>query len=138
MTTLDLRSGSRVDDVPVTPDSPSTEVPSSGRVVRRLVRPVTVIRSVPHAATYAGVLLVSVGAVLLAVAWGKVAGLTDVSLQVPYVLSAGFPGLALVAAGLTVVNVAAKQGDARERTRQVGELQDLLAELRRAVEQDRQ
>ncbi len=70
---------------------------------------------------------------MLVVAWGRVAGLTNVALQLPYVVSAGFGGLGMVAVGLTVVNVAAKQADARERTRQIGELRDLLAELRSTV-----
>jgi hypothetical protein len=43
----------------------------------------------------------------------------------------------LVAVGLTVVSISAKRADARIRTEQLTELRDLLAELRRAVEEDR-
>ena len=95
------------------------------------------LSAVPHLGTWIGVVLVAVGAVLLFVAWGKTAGLDSVALQIPYVISAGFTGLGLIAVGLTVVNIAAKRDDARERTRQAGELAALLAELRRAIETDR-
>jgi hypothetical protein len=104
------------------------------RLNRWITRPVAVLRNVPHLGTWTGVLLAAVGAALLALAWGKTAGLTNVALQIPYVLSAGFTGLGLVAVGLTVINVSAKRADARERTRQVAELRELMAELRRTVE----
>lgn len=105
-------------------------------LTRRLSRPAQSLRAVPHLGTWLGVALAVVGLVLLAIAWGKTAGLTNVALQVPYVVSAGFTGLGLVAVGLTVVNISAKQEDARERSRQVGELRELLAELRRTVEDE--
>lgn len=103
-------------------------------MTRRVARPVQSLRAVPHVGTWAGVLLAAAGAVLLAVAWVKVAALTDVGLQIPYVVSAGFTGLGLIAVGLTVVNVAAKQADTRERSRQSAELRGLLAELRTSLE----
>lgn len=94
-------------------------------------------RAVPGMGTWIGLGLSVLGVVVLVYGWGKVAGLTSVALQLPYVASAGVGGLALVALGLTIVNVAAKQAEAAERTRQLGELRDLLAELRRTVEEDR-
>jgi len=103
----------------------------------RAGRTVQSLSGVPHLGTWIGVVLVGVGAVLLFVGWGKTAGLTNVALQIPYVISLGFTGLGLVAVGLTVVNIAAKRDDARERTRQAAELAVLLAELRRAIETDR-
>lgn len=109
----------------------------SGRLARRIIRPVELLRNVPNLGTWAGVLLAAIGAVLLAIAWGRTAGLTNVALQIPYVVSAGFTGLGLIAAGLTVVNIGAKQADARERTRQVTELRELLAELRATVQDER-
>ncbi len=104
---------------------------------RRLARPVQLLRAVPHLGTWLGILLASAGAVLLIIAWIRTAALTNVALQIPYVVSAGFTGLGLVAVGLTVVNIAAKQEDALERTRQAGELRELLSELRNVVEDDR-
>jgi hypothetical protein len=107
-------------------------------LTRRLARPVQALRAVPHLGTWLGVACASVGVALLAVAWGKTAGLTNVALQIPYVVSAGFTGLGLVAVGLTVVNLSAKQADARVRTRQVSELRELLTELRRTIEEEGQ
>lgn len=105
--------------------------------VRRVTRPLLALRAVPHLGTYTGMALTVVGGVLLLVAWRKTAGLTNVGLQMPYLISAGCTGLALVAVGLTVVNLAAKAEDSRKRREQVRELHDLLAELRRVVEADK-
>ena len=112
---------------------PSRADKFSGGVAKRIAA----LRNVPNIGTYVGVLLVAAGAIMLAIAWGKVAGLTNVGLQVPYIVSAGFTGLGLIAGGLTVVNIAAKLDDARVRTRQVTELRELLGELRRVVEDER-
>lgn len=117
---------------------PESEKPSRFEgLSRRASRPFLALRAVPHVGTWAGVVLATIGAVLLAVAWGRTAGLTNVGLQVPYIVSAGFTGLGLVAVGLTVVNLSAKQEDSRERLRQTGELRELLTELRRAVGDER-
>ncbi len=118
-------------------DEVETDPSRLDRITRRLVRPVELLRAVPHLGTWLGVLVAAAGAVLLAVAWGQTAGLSNVALQVPYVVSAGFTGLGLVAVGLTVVNISAKRADARERTRQTTELRALLAELRRTIERER-
>lgn len=93
------------------------------------------LRSVPHVGTWAGLSLTALGSVLLLVAWVRTAALTNVGLQVPYVVSAGFTGLGLIIAGLTIISIAAKQEDARERRRQVGELREMLAQVRNAVEE---
>jgi hypothetical protein len=108
-----------------------------GALTRRIGRIVARIRNIPNLGTWIGVLLATAGAVLLVVAWGKTAGLTNVALQVPYVVSAGFTGLGLIATGLTVINISAKQADARERTRQVTELRELLTELRATIQDER-
>lgn len=101
-----------------------------------LSRRVAAVRAVPHLATWVGIAVSTVGVVLLVVAWGKVAGLTNVGLQMPYLVSAGCTGLALVAVGLTVVNLAAKHEDSVRRRAQVTELHTLLRELREALEED--
>lgn len=105
-------------------------------IVRRVSRPVQALRAVPHLGTWTGVGLTAVGLVLLAIAWGRTAALTNVALQVPYVVSAGFTGLGLVAVGLTLVSISAKREDARERTRQLTELRELMTELRRLAEDE--
>lgn len=115
----------------------SDREPRESALVARLRRPLAVLRGVPHLGTWAGVGLAAVGLVLVAIAWGRTAGLTNVGLQVPYVVSAGFTGLGLVVVGMTLVSVSAKRADAAERTRQLRELRDVLAELRAAVEDQR-
>jgi len=77
---------------------------------------------------YAGVALVMIGFGLIAYAWGRVAGLESVALQLPYVASAAIPGLGLVVIGVTVVAVQAKRQDAAARLRQLAELSVLIAD----------
>ncbi len=102
-----------------------------------LSRRVSAVRAHPNVGTWLGVLVATVGLILLVVAWGKTAGIAgNVALQIPYVISAGFTGVALVVVGLTLVNLDAKRTDAAERTRQLSELRGLLAELRASVEED--
>jgi hypothetical protein len=84
----------------------------------------------PRVWTFAGVGMLAAGCVLLAVAWGLAAGQTQVSLQIPYVMSAGFPGVALVVVGIGLVVVGARETDARARRRQQQELIGLLVVLR--------
>lgn len=86
------------------------------------------------APTYFGVVAVAVGFALIGVAWAEIAGLTNVALQMPYLVSAGFTGLGLVMAGLIVVNVAAKRQDGAERSRQTAALTDAVTQLRATIE----
>lgn len=102
--------------------------------VTRLTRPFAALRNIDNLGTWAGVVVSAVGFVLIGIAWGRVAGLTNVGLQMPYVVSAGITGLGLVIVGLTVVSMSAKQADARERSRQTAELRDILVDLRRQLE----
>lgn len=117
----------------VAEESASTEPGRLTGFTRRL----SALRATPHLATYVGIAVAAVGLGLLVLAWGRTAGIaSNVALQVPYVISAGFTGVALVVVGLTVVNLDAKRSDALERRRQLTELRGLLAELRTAVEED--
>jgi hypothetical protein len=84
----------------------------------------------PKVWTYLGVALLVAGCVLLAVAWGLVAGKTQVSIQIPYLLSAGFPGVGLVMVGIGLVILGARESDARARRQQQEELINLLTVLR--------
>ena len=123
----------------VTQDEPLAVPEESGAVHGRLsvvTRQVSALRAVPNIGTWTGVAVSTIGLVLLVVAWGKTAGLTNVALQIPYLVSAGFTGIGLVLVGLTIVNVAAKRQDSLERTAQLSELRGLLHELRRTVEGD--
>ena len=103
-------------------------------LANRLGRPIATLRNVPHLGTWTGVVLSAVGLVLIAVAWGRTAGLTLVALQVPYVVSAAFTGLGLVVVGVAVVSISAKRADSEERTRQIRELREALADLRQTLE----
>jgi len=78
--------------------------------------------------TYVGIAVSIVGFVLIVIAWAAVAGKAEVYLQVPYVVSAGFSGLGLIIAGVTIVNVATRRRDEAERSRQMDRLAQLLQE----------
>ena len=97
----------------------------------------TWLRAGAPALTYIGVGVALVGFVLILVAWGQVAGETQVYLQVPYLVSAGLTGIGFVMVGLTIVNVAAKQRDAADRDRQIDQLVSVLDELKSALAEDR-
>ena len=112
-----------------------TEAPPEPLLITRLLRPFVALRGVPNLGIWAGVAVATVGLILIAVAWGRTAGLTNVALQTPYVVSAGFTGLGLVVIGLTLVSITVKRADAAERTRQLRELREVLADLRQQVEE---
>ena len=84
--------------------------------------------------TILGILGVAVGFVLIAVAWGKVAAETNVALQLPYLVSAGITGLALVMVGLLVVNLSVKRREAAERREQMAQLAEILQSVQRSLE----
>jgi hypothetical protein len=89
------------------------------------------------ALTYIGVGVAIIGFVLILIAWGQVAGETQVYLQIPYLVSAGLTGVGLVMVGLTIVNVAAKQRDAADRDRQMDQLVSILTELQTTIVETR-
>src|SRR5213078_3689747 len=92
------------------------------------------LRTAYAAWVWAGVALCAVGFGLLVYTWGRVAGLLNVALQLPYVVSGGFTSIGLILVGLTLVNVATKRQDAAERSRQLSELRELLSEMRSRLE----
>jgi len=87
-----------------------------------------------HVMTYGGIVLLLGGFGLLALGWARVAGLTDVWKQMPYVVSAGFPGLGLIMTGLLVLNIAAKRQDAAVRAQQMAQLTEALADLKHTMD----
>jgi hypothetical protein len=113
----------------------STPVASRTSPLRRLSRRLPAIDVSASALTWIGLVIAAAGFVVIAFSWGKVAALLDVSLQLPYVVSGGLTGLALVMVGMTAVNVAARRQDARERAEQIEQLQAVLRELRETLEQ---
>ena len=102
---------------------------TSARTQPRWLR--TIADPSSHLMTYGGIALLLAGFGLLALGWARVAGLTDVWRQMPYVVSAGFPGLGLIMTGLLVLNIAAKRQDAAVRAQQMAQLTEALADLKR-------
>jgi hypothetical protein len=84
--------------------------------------------------TLGGVVIALIGFVLMIVAWAEVAGEVDVWKQMPYLLSAGLPGLGLVMVGLVVINVSARRQDGAQRSRQMSALTESLRELQRSLD----
>ena len=111
--------------------APATDEPDDD--VGRRPRLPSWARSGSPVLTYIGIAVAMLGFVLILVAWGQVAGETQVYLQVPYLVSAGLTGVGLVMVGLTIVNVAAKQRDAADRDRQIDQLVSILDELKSAL-----
>lgn len=61
-----------------------------------------------------GVLLVVAGFIAMFLAWNGAADKDFVQGQLPYLISGGLVGLALVGCGLTVINVQARRADQAE------------------------
>jgi hypothetical protein len=83
--------------------------------------------------TVAGIVVVAAGFVLIAIAWSKIAAETSVGLQMPYLVSAGMTGLALVIVGVLIVNIAVKRQEAAERRQQMEQLAEILSDLKRTL-----
>ena len=99
-------------------------------------RVATLLRPGSPLPVYIGVALCVAGFAMLAFTWGRVADEVQVYRQIPYLVSGGFTGLALVLVGVTVVNVAAKRADAADRQRQHDQLTGALRDLRATIELD--
>ena len=96
--------------------------PSTARARRLVVTPPILI--------WGGLALAALGMALVAFSWIKVAGLLQVSLQLPYVVSGGLTGVAFVVIGMTLVNVGTRRQDAAERAQQFASLDAVLGELK--------
>ena len=131
MTNVTLRSGSS-ETVGVGDDPLVTE-----RVVRRS-RFQGVLRQLTDPAsllpTCIGVVVALAGFGLIGYSWAKVAGLVDVWRQMPYLVSAGLPGLGLILTGLVIVNVSARRQDSAARQRQMATLTEAMRDLQRALD----
>lgn len=105
---------------------------------RRRFDPATRVGGVMNAnsGTWFGLLVVAVGFVLIFFSWSKVAGLVNVAQQVPYVVSGGLTGLALVIVGVTIVDVSVRRQDAYERLQQLRQISRTLADLQDLLEHD--
>jgi len=108
--------------------SPAYDVSTRRSRLRAILDPAS---TVP---TIAGVVIAAIGFGLIGLGWAKVAGLTEVWQQMPYLLSAGLPGLGLVMSGLVVVNVSARRQDAAARARQTAMLAEALRDLQHTLD----
>jgi hypothetical protein len=77
----------------------------------------------------AGVLLAALGVLALFLAWNGAAGVDHVEGQIPFLISGGLLGLALVGTGLTIVNVQSRRQDTADV---LAKLEDLAEALQRA------
>jgi hypothetical protein len=85
-----------------------------------------------------GVLLVVAGFIAMFLAWNGAAGKDFVEGQLPYVISGGLVGLALVGSGLTVINVQARRADQTELLHRLeAMLENRDAEITQAVTRPR-
>jgi hypothetical protein len=76
-----------------------------------------------HVPTYLGVVVAAIGFVMIGIAWA----------QMPYLLSAGLPGLGLVMVGLVIINISARRQDGAARARQMAALTEAMRELQRSL-----
>jgi len=79
----------------------------------------------------AGVVLAAVGVLALFLAWNGAAGVDHVEGQIPFLISGGLLGLALVGTGLTIVNVQSRRQDTADV---LAKLEDLAEVLQRTAE----
>jgi len=122
-----------VDSPPITITS-AQALDSTGAVENTSRSRLPTLRPLSPTPTYIGIVLAALGFVLIMIAWGQTAQETNVALQIPYLVSGGLTGLALVMVGVTVVNVAAKRRDAVLREQQTQLLADALQELSAALD----
>lgn len=122
-------------DLTMTSDEIGTARGAEESEARRRSRLRALVDPSSHIPTYVGIVVTLLGFALIAVAWSQVAGETEVWKQMPFLLSAGFPGLGLVMTGLLIINIAAKRQDAAERVRQLETLTEALHDLRRSLDE---
>lgn len=113
----------------------SEEPPARKRLAPRRgrgLKPGSRLRGVANATTgtWIGVVLVAAGFGVIFFTWGEVAGVLNVAQQVPYIVSGGIAGLALVIVGVMIVDVAVRAQDGYERRQQLAQMNRTLAELR--------
>lgn len=85
------------------------------------------------AAVWIGIVIAAIGFGLILIGWGQVAGETEVSQQLPYLVSAGLTGLGLILVGLTVINVTVKRQDGAAREQQIDQLVSALEQATQAT-----
>jgi hypothetical protein len=89
-----------------------------------------VVRSwVSRSPVTAGVALAVAGVVAIFLAWNGAAGVDHVQGQIPYLISGGLVGLALIGAGLMVVNVQARRQDTADVVARLDDIAEAVHHL---------
>lgn len=106
----------------------------AGRLSARAKRKPAPSRNVmtAPASVWAGLSLVAAGFAVIIYSWVKVAAMVNVVLQMPYVVSGGMTGLALIIIGIAIVDMGVRRQDRFERQQQLTEMRQVLIELRHA------
>lgn len=78
---------------------------------------------------YFGAALLIIGFGLIAVTWGRVAGLADVALQLPYIASGAFGGLGFIMCGIALLAATGARRDTRARQEKLTSLAQTLDEI---------
>lgn len=111
----------------------ATEKPVAKRKRRRR------IRFGPSVWVYIGVTIAAGGLGAIAYAWAEIAGLANVALQIPYLISAGLIGVTITAIGVAIAHFASTHIDATQRRRDLERQADILeaiaTELRTFIEE---
>jgi hypothetical protein len=78
---------------------------------------------------YVGIAVTALGLLSILVAWSKTATTDAVALQVPYLLSGGLVGIALVMIGLTLTVVQSRRIEGQQQAEQVLQVAAAIAAL---------
>ena len=105
--------------------------PAARAATPRALRPLSPVPTV------VGVLVAAVGLLLIIIAWSEVAGEGDVARQIPYLVSGGIFGLAVVQVGLLIINVASKRRETALREQQAQRLSEAVAQLGHVLQGER-
>jgi uncharacterized membrane protein YidH (DUF202 family) len=84
--------------------------------------------------TWVGIGMITIGVILIVVAWAQSSGETQVARQLPYLMSGGVTGLGLIVVGVAIVSLDAKARESRLRTDRADSLASSLAAVQRALE----
>lgn len=86
-----------------------------------------------RAIVYLGLAFVVVGFAMIAFTWSKIAATLTVPLQIPYIASGGFVGLALVVIGVGVLSIGVKRRENFDRVRELQKLSATMESIRETV-----
>lgn len=103
------------------PGAPAPKGRLAGRLSGRLKGTPAFSRNIWTApvGVWAGLALVALGFGVIIYSWVKVAGMLNVALQMPYVVSGGMTGLALIIIGVAEVDMRVRRQDRVERQQQM-------------------